>query len=153
LDREKWAIEGLEINTMIKAQRIWGAEMATSLGLFYESFLAGLALVLSTRGLMFILITIVLCVIGVFLRSRGPSHLALILILLISVLNLHVFAIFPYDDAARTLLSMSGQSRVLMDQVVIIFAKILYNFGLVLVPLIIYLVSLSLVGQPSPDDD
>jgi len=126
--------------------------MTASLDLFYESFLAGLALVLSTQGLIFILITIILCVIGIVLRSRGPSHLALILILLVSVLNLHAFAIFPYDGTARTLISMLGQSGFLMDKVVIILAKLLYNLGLVLIPLIIYMVSLSLVGQPAPED-
>ena len=126
--------------------------MATSLELFYKSFLAGLALVLSTRGLLFILITIVLCVIGIFLRSRGPAHLALVLILLVSVLNLHVFAIFPFDGTARTLVSMSGQSGLLMDKITTLIAKLLYNFGLVLIPLLVYMVSLSLTGQPAPED-
>jgi hypothetical protein len=126
--------------------------MVASLELFYESFLAGLALVLSTQGLIFILISIVLCVIGIFLRSRVPSQLVFILILLLSVLNLHVFAIFPYDETARALLLMTGQSVVLMDKVVIILAKLFYNFGLVLIPFIIYMVSLSLVGQPAPED-
>ena len=126
--------------------------MIASLELFYTSFLAGIALVLSTQGLIFILLTIVLSLIGVFLRSRGPSQLALILILLVVVLNLHVFAIFPYDDTARTLITMSGQSVVLMDKVVIALAKLFYNFGLVFIPFIIYMVSLSLVGKSAPED-
>jgi hypothetical protein len=126
--------------------------MTASLDLFYESFLAGLALVLTKQGLIFTLITIVLCVFGIFLRSRGPSHLALTAILLVSVLNLHVLAIFPYDEMARTLNSMLGQSIVLVDKVVVILAKLLYNLGLVLVPLIIYMVSLNLVGKPAPED-
>jgi len=126
--------------------------MAISLELFYESFLAGLGLILSTRGLLFILITIVLCMIGIFFRSRGPAHLAIVLILLVSVLNLHVFAIFPFDGTARTLVSMSGRPGPLMDKINTLIAKLLYNFGLVLIPLIIYMVSLSLTGQPAPED-
>jgi hypothetical protein len=93
-----------------------------------------------------------LCVLGIFLRSRAPAQLALILILLVCVLNLHVFAIFPFDETAKSLASMSGQTGHVMERVQIILAKILYNLGLVLIPFIIYMVSLSLTGPAAAED-
>jgi hypothetical protein len=118
----------------------------------FQSFLAGLALIFSSRGILLLLITIVLCILGVLIRTRAFPHLALILILLIFVLNLHVFAIFPIDNTGRNLISMSGQTGSMTSKALVILAKAIYNTGILLIPMLIYFVSLALVGQPAPQD-
>ena len=126
--------------------------MAVTPEFLFKSFLAGLALVFTTRGLLLLLITIVLSVLGILLRARALSHLALILILLIFVLNLHVFAIFPIDSTARNIMSISGGAASLTSRALEILAKSLYNLGILILPLLIYLVSLSLIGKPVSED-
>ena len=126
--------------------------MAVTPELLFRSFLAGLALVFTTRGLLLLLITIVFSVLGILLRARALSHLALILILLIFVLNLHVFAIFPIDSTARNIMSISGGAASLTNRALEILAKSLYNLGILILPLLIYLVSLSLIGKPVSED-
>lgn len=123
--------------------------MEASLELFYESFITGFMLILSRQGLLFIMITIVLSVIGALFRSRGPSYLSFAMILLVLILNIHVYPIFPYDETARALISMSGSSGDPMDMVVNILAKTAYNLGLVLIPSVIYLLSGTVVGRPA----
>jgi hypothetical protein len=127
--------------------------MTTSPEILYQGFLAGLALIVSTRGIMLLLITIVLCLIGIVIRWRGPAQLALILMLLIFFLNLHVLAIYPLDNTARSLMTLTGQSVSLMTKVVGITAKALYNLGLILVPLLIYVVSIQMIGRPKTEEE
>ena len=118
----------------------------------FQTFLAGLALGFSTRGLLLILITIVLCVLGILIRTRAFPHLALIIMLLIFVLNLHVFYFFPIDSVARDLNALSGSAGAIASKALVIFAKAVYNAGILLIPMLIYLVSLALVGQAPPQD-
>jgi hypothetical protein len=126
--------------------------MEISLEFLFRTFLAGLAVGFSSRGLLLILITIVLCVLGILIRTRAFPHLAMIVILLIFVLNLHVFYIFPVDSYARDLTSLSGSTGPVSSRALVIFAKAIYNAGLLMIPALIYLVSLALVGQPAPQD-
>ena len=118
----------------------------------FQTFLAGLTLSFSPRGLLVLLITIILCVLGVLIRTRAFPHLALILILLIFVLNLHVFAIYPIDNTAQNLISMSGRVGSISNRALVILAKAIYNSGILLIPTLAYLVSLALVGQPPPQE-
>lgn len=126
--------------------------MAISPEFLFQTFLAGLTVSFSTRGLLLILITFILCILGILIRTRAFPHLALILILLIFVLNLHVFAIFPLDGTASNLVSMSGRGRPFADQALVVFAKAVYNAGILLIPGLIYLVSLAFIGQAPPQD-
>jgi hypothetical protein len=126
-------------------------EMGITPEFLFRTFLAGLTLSFSQRGLILLLITIVLCVLGIFIRTRAFPHLALILIMLIFVLNLHVFAIYPIDNIAQDLISMSGRGSI-SDRALVIFAKAIYNTGILLIPALIYLVSLAMVGQPAPEE-
>lgn len=126
--------------------------MAISPEFLFQTFLAGLTVSFSTRGLLLILITFVLCILGILIRTRAFPHLALILILLVFVLNLHVFVIFPLDVSASNLVSMSGRGGPLADQALVVFAKAVYNAGILLVPGLIYLVSLAFIGQAPPQD-
>jgi hypothetical protein len=127
-------------------------KMAVTPELLFKSFLAGLALVFTTRGLLLLLFTIVVSVLGILLRARALSHLALILILLVFVLNLHVFAIFPVDSTARNIMSIAGGSASLTNRTLEIFAKSLYNLGILILPLLIYLISISIIGRPASED-
>lgn len=126
--------------------------MAVTPEILFKSFLAGLSLIITTRGLLLLLITIILCILGVFFRSRAFPHLALILMMMIFVLNIHVFAIFPIDTAARNLITVTGRSGTFSNMVLGVLARAIYNAGIILIPLLIYLVSLALVGQPVPED-
>ncbi len=126
--------------------------MAITPEFLFRSFLAGLAMVLSSRGLLLLLITIILCILGIIIRTRALPHLALILILLVFVLNLHVFIIFPVDSTGQNLISLSSRSGTLTYKALVIIAKSVYNIGILLIPMLIYLVSLAMVGQPAPQD-
>jgi hypothetical protein len=118
----------------------------------FQTFLAGLTLSFSTRGLLLMLITIVLCVLGILIRTRAFPHLALIMMLLIFVLNLHVFYFFPIDSVVRDLNSLSGGMGTIASKALLVFAKAVYNAGILLIPMLIYLISLALVGQAPPQD-
>jgi hypothetical protein len=118
----------------------------------FQTFLAGLALSFSSRGLLLMLITIILSVLGILIRTRAFPHLALIIILLIFVLNLHVFYFFPIDSVARDLNSLSSSAGTIASKGLVIFAKAVYNAGILLIPMLIYLVSLALVGQAPTQD-
>lgn len=98
------------------------------------------------------LITIVLSILGILIRTRAFPHLALIIILLIFVLNLHVFYFFPIDSVARDLNSLSSSAGTIASKGLVIFAKAVYNAGILLIPMLIYLVSLALVGQAPTQD-
>jgi hypothetical protein len=126
--------------------------MAVTPELLFKSLLAGLSLIITTRGLLLLLITIILSILGVFFRTRAFPHLALILMLMIFVLNIHVFTIFPIDTAARNLITVTGRSGTITDMVLGFLARAIYNAGIILIPLLIYLVSLALVGQPVPEE-
>jgi hypothetical protein len=126
--------------------------MAISPEFLFQTFLAGLTLSFSTRGLLLILITFILCILGILFRTRAFPHIALILILLIFVLHLHVFAIFPLDGTANNLISMSGRGGPITDRALIVFAKAVYNAGILLIPGLIYLVSLGFIGQAPRQD-
>jgi hypothetical protein len=118
----------------------------------FQTFLAGLALSFSSRGLLLMLITIVLCILGILIRTRAFPHLALIIILLIFVLNLHVFYFFPIDSVVRDLNSLSNSAGTISSKALVIFAKAVYNAGILLIPALIYMVSLALVGQAPPQE-
>jgi hypothetical protein len=118
----------------------------------FQTFLAGLALSFSSRGLLLMLITIVLCILGILIRTRAFPHLALIIILLIFVLNLHVFYFFPTDSVVRDLNSLSNSAGTISSKALLIFAKAVYNAGILLIPALIYMVSLALVGQAPPQE-
>jgi hypothetical protein len=131
---------------------MWSRKVEITLEFLFQSFLAGLGLILSSRGMLLLLITIVLGILGIIIRTRGVPHLALILILLIFVLNLHVFKIFPIDSTAQNLISLSNRAGPLSSKVLVIIAKAVYNAGILLIPFLIYMVSLAMVGQPAPQD-
>jgi hypothetical protein len=127
-------------------------EMGITPEFLFRTFLAGLTLSFSQRGLLLLLITIVLCILGILIRTRAFPHLALILILFIFVLNLHIFAIYPIDNTAQNLISMSGRVGSISNRALVILAKAIYNTGLLMIPTLVYLVSLALVGQPAPQE-
>jgi len=126
--------------------------MAVTPKLLFECFLAGLALILSSRGLILLSITIVLSVLGVVFHTRAFPRLALILILFIFVLNLHVFYIFQADTTAENLNTLYNQAFSITNKALLILAKAVYNLGILLIPLIIYFISQSLIGRPVQRD-
>lgn len=117
--------------------------------LLVQSLISGFGMIATKVGFVYVLLVVVIGLIGIFLRSRVPAYIALILTVGIFLLNLHIIAIFPLDSISRLLISMTVQgSRPIASRLYAVVGKVLYNFGFLLLPFIINIVAVELVSKP-----
>lgn len=117
--------------------------------LLVQSLISGFGMIATKVGFVYVLLVVVIGLIGIFLRSRVPAYIALILTVGIFLLNLHIIAIFPLDSISRLLISMTVQgSRPIASRLYAVVGKVLYNFGFLLLPFIINIIAVELVSKP-----
>lgn len=117
--------------------------------LLVQSLISGFGMIATKAGFVYVLLVVVIGLVGIFLRTRIPANIAMILTVGIFLLNLHIIAIFPLDSVSRLLISMTVQaSRPISTRLYAVVGKVLYNFGFLLLPFIISIVAIELVSQP-----
>jgi hypothetical protein len=118
--------------------------------LLVQSLISGFGMLATKAGFVYVLLVVVIGLIGIFLRTRIPANIAMILTVGIFLLNLHIIAIFPLDSISRLLISMTVQaSRPISTRLYAVVGKVFYNFGFLLLPFIISIVAIELVSKPS----
>jgi hypothetical protein len=128
--------------------------MAIPADVFFQSFLAGLASIISPMGFLILLIVIVLCLLSIFVRARIFARLAMLGLLVLLAVNLYFVTVFPGGREVANAVAISTQvSGSLLQSLVEVLGKGAFNFGLILVPLLASLVTLQLIGSPSDDED
>jgi hypothetical protein len=129
--------------------------MNIPLDMFFNSFIAGLSSMIGTRGIIFLAVVLGLCFIGVLIRLRFFPYLALLLILLVFILNLHILMVFPPGQGAAALwtwMQYSGGDS--LRALYAFIGKIFFNLGVVIVPFFIFLLSSQFSTRPkSPNSE
>lgn len=108
---------------------------------------------LGPKGILFVGVVMGFCLVGIVIRLRFFPYLALLLILLIFILNLHVLIIFQPDWRGNALWSLIRYSGGNSLQLLYAFiAKIFFNAGVVIVPFMIFLLAGQFSAQPRRPD-